>query len=155
MSSPSRHAADRVTSALLARFEPVIDYESSPTLRRRLGHIRRFLAMVHELHKLGYQGARISPGWSPSGCHWRCSVAAVSNIRPDGWELIDYCEAVHYTSGAGNRFFEWEDAPRKSPRQLARMFIERFPKLASDSIGMDYAYAGWFVALLGAVEHGR
>ena len=35
------------------------------------------------------------------------------------------------------------------------MFIERFPQVASDSIGMDYAYAGWFAALLGAVEHGR
>lgn len=155
MSPRSRDAADRATPAPLARFEPVIDYESSSTARRAIEHVRRFLAMVHELHKLGYQGVRISPGWSPSGCYWRCSVAAVSNVGQDGWSLIEYCEAVHYTSGAGNRFFEWEDAPRKSPRQLARMFIERFPQLVSDSVGMDYAYAGWFVALLGAVEHGR
>ena len=111
--------------------------------------------MIHELHKLGYQGVRISPGWSPSGFHWRCSVSAVSNIRRDGWSLIEYSEAAHYSSGAGARFFEWEDAPRKSPRQLAQMFIERFPQLASDSIGMDYAYAGWFAAALGAVQHGR
>ena len=111
--------------------------------------------MVHELHKLGYQGVRVSPGWSASGVHWRCSVAAASNIGRDGWSLIEDVEAAHYSSAAGARFFEWEDAPRKSPRRLARMFIERFPQLASDSIGMDYAYAGWFAALLGAVEHGR
>ena len=61
----------------------------------------------------------------------------------------------HYSSADGPRFFEWEDAHRKSPRQLALMFIGRFPQLASGSIGMDYAYAGWFAALLGAVEYGR
>ena len=53
------------------------------------------------------------------------------------------------------RFFEWEHAPRKSPRHLAQMFVEHFTQLDSDSIGMDYAYAGWFAAALGAVEHGR
>ncbi len=111
--------------------------------------------MIHELHKLGYQGVRISPGRSASGIHWQCSVAAASNIGRDGWSLVDYFEAAHYTSADGPRVFEWEDAPRRSPRQLAQMFIERFPQLASDSIGMDYAYAGWFAALLGAVEHGR
>ena len=155
MSLGSRAAGDRTCPAPLARFEPAIGFESSSRARRSLGHVRRFLAMIHELHKLGYQGIRISPGWSPAGIHWRCSVAATPNIGPDGWSLIDYCEGAHYSSAAGARFFEWEDAPRKSPRQLAQMFIERFPRLASASIGMDYAYAGWIVALLGAVEHGR
>ena len=155
MSRGSRGARDRPDPAPLARFEPVTDFEASARVRRNVGHVRRFLAMIHELHKLGYQGVRISPGWSASGVHWRCSVAAASNIGPDGWSLIDSFEGAHYSSGAGARYFEWEDAPRKSPRQLAQMFIERFPQLTSESIGMDYAYAGWFVAALGAVEHGR
>lgn len=111
--------------------------------------------MIHELHKLGYQGVRISPGWFPSGAYWRCSIAAVPNIAPDGWSLIDWCAGVHYTTGADARFFEWEDSGRRSPQQLSRMFVERFPRLAGESAGMDHAYAGWFVAVLGAVEHGR
>ncbi len=155
MNPRERAAGNSSAPAPLARFEQVIGFESSSRVRRSLGHIRRLLAMVHELHKLGYQGVRISPGWSPSGFHWRCSIASVPNIAPDGWSLIDWCAGVHYTTGAGACFFEWEDARRRSPRQLARMFIERFPWLASESTGMDHAYAGWFVAVLGAVEHGR
>ena len=155
MSSRGRAAGNRSSPAPLARFEQVIGPKSSSRERRSLGHVRRLLTMIHELHKLGYQGVRISPGWSPSGAHWRCSVAANTNIAPDGWSLIDYCAGVHYTTGAGACFFEWQDAPRRSPRQLARMFIERFPRLACESAGMDHVYAGWFVAALGAVEHGR
>ena len=155
MNPRERAAGNSSAPAPLARFEQVIGFESSSRVRRSLGHIRRLLAMVHELHKLGYQGVRISPGWSPSGFHWRCSIASVPNIAPDGWSLIDWCAGVHYTTGAGACFFEWEDARRRSPRQLARMFIERFPWLASESTGMDHAYAGWIVGVLGAVEHGR
>ena len=155
MSAGSRAGDEQPLPAALARFEPVIDFESSSRVRRSVGHVRRFLAMVHELHKLGYQGVRISPGWSPSGAYWRCALAATSNIRRNGWSLIDYFKGASYSSAAGARIFDWEDAPRRSPRQLAQMFIERFPRLASESIGMDYAYAGWFVAVLGAVEHGR
>lgn len=155
MNPQGRGAGNNSGPAPLARFEQVVGSESSSRERRCLGYARRLLAMIHELHKLGHQGVRISPGWSPSGAHWRCSVAAVSNIAPDGWSLIDYCAGVHYTTGAGARFFDWEDAPCRSPRQLARMFIERFPRLAGESTGMDHAYAGWFVAALGAVEHGR
>lgn len=155
MNQRDQIAGNRASPAPLARFEQVIGFESSSSVRRSLGHVRRLLAMVHELHKLGYQGVRISPGWSPSGAHWRCSVAAVSNIAPDGWSLIDYSTGVHYTTGAGACFFEWRDAPRRSPRQLARMFIERFPRLVNESAGMDHVYAGWLVAVLGAVEHGR
>ena len=151
-SSDTRDGSD---PAPLARFELVIDSESNSRVRRSLGHARRFLLVVHELHKLGYQGVRIAPGWAPSRAHWRCSVAAASNVGRNGWTLVDYCEGAHYTSAAGARIFGWEDAPRKSPRQLAQMFIGRFPRLATESIGMDYAYAGWFVALLGAVEQGR
>lgn len=155
MNPRGQAAASSSGPAPLARFEQAIGFESSSRERRSLGHIRRLLAMIHELHKLGYQGVRISPGWSPSGADWRCSIAAVPNIAPDGWSLIDWCAGVHYTTGAGACFFEWEDAPRRSPRQLSRMFVERFPRLARESAGMDHAYAGWFVAVLGAVEHGR
>ena len=112
--------------------------------------------MIHELHKLGHQGIRISPGWSPSGVHWRCIVTPASNIGRDGWSVREcFGETACYSSAERARFFDWTDAPRKSPRKLAQMFIDRFTRLAYEGIGMDYAYAGWFVAMLGAVEHGR
>ena len=155
MRRDDRAARGRPAPAPLARFETVVDFESSPRVRRHLGHVRRFLATIHELHKLGYQGVRISPGRSPSGAHWRCAVAAAPNIRRDGWSLVDYFEAAHYSSADGARLFGWDDAPGKRPPQLARMFVERLPQLAADGAGMDYPYAGWFAALLGAVEHGR
>ena len=155
VSRDDRAARDRPAAAPLARFEPVVDFESSPAVRRMVGHVCRFLATIHELHKLGYQGVRISPGRSPSGAHWRCAVAAASTMRRDGWSLISDSDAAHHSSADGARVFGWEDAPRKSPPRLARMFVERFPRLAADGTGMDYAYAGWFAAMLGAAEHGR
>ncbi|MDE0060423.1 MAG: hypothetical protein OXI22_19760 [Defluviicoccus sp.] len=155
MRRDDRAARGRPAPEPLARFEAVVDFESSERVRRSLGHVRRLLATIHELHKLGYQGVRISPGRSPSGAHWRCAVAAAPNFRRDGWSLVSDSCAVHYSSADGPRFFGWDDAPGKRPSHLARMFVERFPRLASDSIGMDYPYAGWFAAALGAVEHGR
>ena len=142
MNPRCRAAGNDPSPASLARFEQVVGFESTSRERRSLEHIRRLLAMIHELHKLGYQGVRISPGWSPSGAYWRCSIAAVPNIAPDGWSLIDWCAGVHYTTGAGTCFFDWEDAPRRSPRQLSRMFVERFPRLARESSGMDHACVG-------------
>jgi len=43
----------------------------------------------------------------------------------------------------------------KNARQLAQMFIARFPEVARRGIGRDHAYAGWFVGMMGAAENGR
>ncbi len=48
----------------------------------------RFLQMVGELHKLGYDRIRIAAGMSPSGIHWRCSITHSQNVQEDGWEPI-------------------------------------------------------------------
>jgi len=110
--------------------------------------------MVHELHKAGYQRLRIAPSMSPSGGYWRCQVVPSKYTQPYNGaiseEYSDYC-ALH-GSGLDNRYFEWTDAQTDTARQLAVKFVERFPKLISESEGRDWAYVGWYTEMLGLAE---
>jgi hypothetical protein len=139
-----------------------------PLIRRSV----RVLAMVGELHKHGYQRVRVMPYMAPSGCHWRCEIApATIFYRNHGailWDPWVYHSGVDatpregmgisakYTSGsaADGTYFGWDDAAADDARTLAAKFIERFPKIAEDGRGWDYAYAGWFQRLLGLAERG-
>jgi hypothetical protein len=122
------------------------------SLRRSL----RVLAMVAELHKAGYQRLRVAAGMSPSGCYWRCHITPADNVRANGWEPQDWEDGLAtYTSGDEDLYFGWNDAPGKSARHLAQLFLERFPELAKRGAGRDRPYAGWFVGMLGAAENGR
>ncbi|SFR96133.1 hypothetical protein [Sphingomonas jatrophae] len=123
-------------------------------------HVRsstRLLAMVHELHKAGYQRLRVSPGLAPSGMYWRCSITHAGNIAENGWSLRTpglEGEVASYSSGAGDRYFGWDDAPGRSARELAVRFIQRFPALVEKGDGCDWAYAGWLTDVLGRAELG-
>lgn len=140
--------ADQMAAPLPISLTPPAD----AALRRSL----RVLSMVAELHKAGYQRLRIAAGMSPSGCYWRCHITPVDNIRPNGWEPLDWDDGIaSYTSGDEDRYFGWKDAPGKTARQLAQLFVERFPELALRGVGRDRPYAGWFVGMLGAAESGR
>jgi hypothetical protein len=44
--------------------------------------------MVGELHELGFQRLRVSPGMAPTGMHWRCTITSVDNIQPRHGALI-------------------------------------------------------------------
>ncbi len=122
------------------------------SLRRSL----RVLAMVAELHKAGYQRLRVAAGMSPSGNYWRCHITPADNVGANGWEPQDWEGGIAtYTSGDEDIYFGWVDAPGKSARQLAQLFLERFPELAKRGAGRDRPYAGWFVGMLGAAENGR
>lgn len=123
-----------------------------PIIRR----CQRVLLMVHELHKLGYQRLRISPGLSPSGGYWRCVVTPASNILSThgAWTRDYYLHTARYTSGSGAEYFDWLDARRDTARQLARKFIIRFPDIVEQSNGEDWEYAGWYVEMLGHAERG-
>jgi DNA-binding transcriptional ArsR family regulator len=127
--------------------------EESPT-----GHIlcRRVLQMVLELHRRGYERLRVAPGMSPSGLHWRCSIVPVTNIRRDhGAMVLDHeKESVRYTSGQESRFFDWTDAERDSPAELADKFIERFRALAAMGRGRDPEYARWYAEMHRATDPG-
>lgn len=106
--------------------------------------------MVAELHLRGYQLLRIAPGMSSPG-HWRCSVTPASNISLlHGARLVEFNDQLvaAYTSGQGSRFFDWPDAARATPTQLADKFIDRFSRIAEAGRGSDWLYAGWYVDML-------
>lgn len=115
----------------------------------------RVLAMVHELHKAGYQRLRICPGLSGAGA-WRCSVTPVTNIqKTHGAMLKDENGLVaRHTGAAGNEYFGWRDAKNDTARELATRFVERFPEIARAGLGEDWNYAGWYVQMLGLAECG-
>jgi hypothetical protein len=124
----------------------------SDAVIRRAG---RLLAMVHELHKAGYQRLRISPGYSLDGTEWRCYLLAADNMHPDGWTPRSIDKAHLYTSAQGKRYFGWSDAGTDDARSLATKFLERFPETARVGAGQDWAYAGWFTSALGCAENSR
>ena len=117
---------------------------------------QRVLAMVHELHKAGYQQLRICPGMSPSGCYWRVAITHKGNIlKAHGAMIADYeKDAAHYTSGQDNLYFDWRDAQNDTARQLAQKFIDRFSGICTKGRGLDHEYAGWYVQMLGFSERG-
>lgn len=112
--------------------------------------------MVSELHKRGYQAVRIAPGMSASGMHWRCNVTPASNtLASNGALLANWGGSVaSYSSAEETRYFGWEDATTASARELADMFIDRFPEICTQGHGRDWEYAGWFVEMLGLAEAG-
>ncbi len=126
--------------------------DPNPTIRRSA----RVLAMVHELHKRGYQRLRVSPGFSPSGTSWRCIVTHAGNTLPENGALLaDHNRDVaRYTSGMGNRYFDWPDAASDTARELATKFVERFPGISEKGLGRDWAYAGWYSEMMGLAERG-
>jgi hypothetical protein len=118
---------------------------------------QRVLSMVAELHKRGYQRLRISPGMSNVGS-WRCAITSADNIRPLNGAMVtrdDDDLVARYLAPTGSQYFGWSDASGATARDLARLFLERFPDICSRGLGRDWSYAGWFVEVLGVAEGGR
>ena len=118
----------------------------------------RVLAMVAELHKAGYQQVRISPGLSPSGAHWRCSITFAGNVKSDGFS-IRYFDTENrlvapYTSAEQESFFGWPDGDLLNARHLAVRLLQDYPRIAVGGSGRDWLYAGWFADIFGRAEQG-
>ena len=60
-----------------------------------------------------------------------------------------------YSMGQDNEYFGWSDAKSDTARGLAAKFIARFPRIARLGLGEDWAYAGWYVQMLGFAERGE
>jgi hypothetical protein len=128
-----------------------------PPSDRALRDAGRLIAMVHELHKAGYQRIRICPSMAPNGIHWRCRITYAANVAEDGYTPRGGAEGqvAAYSSGQGANYFGWPGADRMTARDLARHFLEAFPVIAERGAGRDWPYAGWLTDLLGHAEQGR
>jgi hypothetical protein len=59
---------------------------------------RQVFLMVAELHKLGYEGLRVTPFHSPSGCYWWCCIVPASMTHLVGHRALNL-QIVFTTSG--------------------------------------------------------
>ena len=114
---------------------------------------QRVIRMVTELHRLGYQCLRVMPYMYPLA--YRVAVAprsvfsALNGAYADGeFELI----ASHSCAGDANDYFDWRDSKTDNASQLASKFLARFPRIAAQGRGRDWAYAGWLIELMGRIE---
>lgn len=127
----------------------------SPSADPSFRYATRLLRMVHELHKAGFQRIRFSSGMAPSGMYWRCSITHAGNMTPDGLRIGASRaeeEVADYSTGSRDRYFHWPDAPGRSARELGIMFLDRYPVIAREGTGRDWAYAGWLTEILGRAE---
>lgn len=134
---------------------PVPESVPSTALVRRA---IRVLRMVNELHKAGYQRLRVLPYANGSGTAWRAEITYVDNVGDDGFSTIDHDldesgKVARYSTAQGNQYFGWTDAVTADARGLARLFQMRFPHLCNLGQGLDWAYAGWLVDVIGWAEH--
>lgn len=119
---------------------------------------QRVIRMVSELHRLGYQRLRIMPYVHPNA--WRLAVAPAEffSERNGAYipvsKLTDRNVAIYSAAGDGEAYFDWSDAKGNDARELAEKFIERFPDIAAQGKGRDWAYAGWLSELVGFLEQG-
>ena len=141
-----------MTSEPLTDLRPI---SMRPPAERALRDAARLIAMVHELHKAGYQRIRICPSMAPNGIHWRCTISYAGNVAADGCGFGGDPEGqvARYTSGDGARYFGWPEG--LTARQMAQRFLETFPAIAKKGAGLDWPYAGWLTDVLGYAEHGK
>jgi hypothetical protein len=116
---------------------------------------RRMLLMVRELHLMGFERLR-APAYCSGAGYWRCPII------PASWTWREHggmCEELlfnlkesfgpkrprhTYTSGDGQRPFEWEGVQFAEPRELALRFVKEQPEIALAGWGPDLAYVQWF-----------
>ena len=110
----------------------------------------RVVAMLRRLHQLGYERLRLSAGISPTGLHWRYSIAQVDMFEADGFRLKGghYPGVAFSTTGGDDPPFGWDGTEGLDAKQLATLFLERFPEVALAGRGGDAAYGAWFEALV-------
>jgi hypothetical protein len=129
----------------------------APSTDSDFRHWARLLAMVHELHKAGYQRIRINPGIGGIGA-WRCNITSADNTEADGFTIkhldFDGGLVAPYSGSDGAHYFNWTDGPMMNARQMAERFLHAFPRITSAGAGRDWMYAGWLTDVLGRAEQG-
>lgn len=115
----------------------------------------RILQGVRVLHQRGYHAARILPGMSASGMHWRVSVTDRANLHDAAGNprIRDWDRAVNYTTGAGAEFAGGRVTAATDPSTVAELALRALPELATAYA--DPGYVRWYEQLMEIVEgHG-
>jgi hypothetical protein len=112
----------------------------------------RVIRMVSELHRLGFEKARIMPYEYPIAYRIAVGPAEICSPRNGAWVSAGHDQYALYSSAQGNACFGWDDAEADSAHALADKFVERFPAIVERCAGRDPAYARWLEALLGVLE---
>jgi len=112
---------------------------------------RHMMLVLAELHRLGYELARIAPRWadSPGGGVWQCEIVPVTAIsRHHGAIIADRLpgkDFPFYTSR------HWRMPPPyicDSLQASADTMLALYPDLAAQCVGSDAEYVEWYRDLL-------
>ncbi len=121
----------------------------------------RVLRMVTILHGKGFQGLRVFPYEYPLAYRieiYPSTYTHRNGVKYAGWvDEVDLGERgliARYSGASDAQFFGWDDVESLSAHQLSIRFIERFPDLARAAYHFDFAYAGWYAAMLAHCEYG-
>ena len=118
-------------------------------------HATRFLLIVSEMHKRGFQGLRIVPEMTDDPFHWLCHLVLGVDMDPGhgAYFQVSMGGGVPYSSA--NDEYVWSDRPGSTARELADQ-LERasFSSWLEGARVDDFAYAGWYLKMLGMAERG-
>ena len=125
----------------------------------RTRRAQRVLAMLHELHKRGYQGLGFASTYDAASEDWCCQITELDSLQFNGRGVAAYpsdsSEIAEYSSRRQeNCYFGWNDAQSDSARDLAEKFIARFPGLARRTMQTSWVYSGWLTRVVGSAETG-
>lgn len=124
------------------------DQETQAAIDARLAFWtpRRILQGIQVLHQRGRHCVRMLPGMSPSGMHWRISIAAAADFEAGP----DRDRAVSYSTGAGREFAGGRVDVSTSPDAVADLILAALPHLPAAED--DRPYADWYAGLLRLVD---
>lgn len=117
-------------------------------------HQLKWLQVVHELHRMGYQKLRVYPYFGPN-YHWRCLLHPASNVDiEDHQRPINESDQLKYTEAAGYQYFDWANCEELTPYEIAFRVTQEKSEFLRDCQGSDPAYVQWYIELLGFAAAG-
>ena len=120
---------------------------------------RHLLLIVADLHKLGYECARVAPSIedTPGGGDWYCHIVPASMISPSHGAIIDRHADWRGCRPPGGDFpyyvgRGWQLQRFRSIFGSAENLLRAFPRLAEQSLGRDREYVAWYREMLRMTE---
>ena len=128
--------------------------ERRANARAAIRQARQVLLVVANLHKLGYECARVCPSIvdTAGGGDWSCLIVPASLVSPSHGAMIDTqadWEGEDYPSYAGRA---WRLPEFQGMFDSAESLLREFPRLAEQGLGPDPEYVAWYREMLRMTE---